>query len=149
MQLKNYTDYSLRTLIYLGSHADRVVTISEVAEAFGISRNHLMKVAHKLSLLGYVRSVPGPKGGMSLARDPEAINVGEVIRQMEKNFDIVECFNATKNTCYLSPTCVLKGILADAMKLFLSSLEQYTLKDLLFAKSGDKTNHSLESVEPP
>lgn len=131
MHLKSYTDYSLRILIYLGVHTDRTVTIGEVAEAFQISRNHLMKVAQQLAALGYVRSTPGPKGGMSLARPPQEINVGEVIRRMENNFHIVECFDVANDCCYLSPNCRLKGVIGDALKLFLGSLEQYTLKDIL------------------
>jgi Rrf2 family nitric oxide-sensitive transcriptional repressor len=131
MQLKSYTDYSLRVLIYLGLNPQRLVTIAEVAGVFCISRNHLMKVAQQLSASGYIRSVPGKKGGMTLAHPPEAINLGEVVRRMEGNFNVVECFNVDHNTCCIVPACTLKYILREALNRFLENLDRYTLKDLL------------------
>ncbi len=131
MQLTSYTDYSLRILLYLGINPDRLVTIAEVARVFGISRNHLMKVAQKLSLCGYVRSVPGKNGGMALASAPETINLGEVVRRMESGFDVVECFNASKNTCCIQPACLLQGVFRQAMEQFLATLDRYTLQDIL------------------
>jgi Rrf2 family nitric oxide-sensitive transcriptional repressor len=131
MQLKSYTDYALRVLLYLGIHPDRLVTIAEVAGVFGISRNHLMKVAQKLSVCGFVRSVPGKKGGMALARAPEAINLGEVVRKMESDFDLVECFRGQKNGCCIQPACLLQGVFRQATEQFLAALDRYTLRDIL------------------
>jgi len=131
MQLKSYTDYSLRTLIYLALNPERLVTIAEVAHVFGLSRNHLMKVAQQLANCGYVRSVPGKNGGMALARSPEAINVGDVVRRMESGFEVVECFSPRKSSCCIQPACFLKGIFREAMEQFLASLDRYTLGDVL------------------
>ena len=131
MQLKRYTDFSLRVLIYLGLHRDRRVTIAEIAKAFDISRNHLMKVAQSLTAFGFLHSVPGKKGGLALAREPEAINLGQVVRQMEGNFDIVECFNLPENRCRILPACTLKALLADATECFLQRLDRHTVQDLL------------------
>lgn len=131
MQLKNYTDYSLRTLIYLAINPDRLVTIAEVAQVFGLSRNHLMKVAQQLANCGYVRSVSGKNGGMTLARPPEAINLGDVVRRMENCFDVVECLSPRKSSCCIEPACLLKGIFREAMEQFLASLDRYTLGDVL------------------
>ena len=131
MQLKSYTDYSLRVLIYLGLHPERLVTIGEIAAVFRISRNHLMKVSQGLAALGCLRSVPGKKGGLALARAPQEINLGSVVRRMEGNFEIVECFNPESNSCRILPGCALRGILGEAMNGFLHFLDRYTLEDLL------------------
>ena len=93
MQLTRFTDYSLRVLVFLGAHPDRLCTISETAEAYGISANHLMKVVSRLSSVGYIETVRGKGGGMRLSRAPKMINIGDVVRHMEDRFDIVECFN--------------------------------------------------------
>lgn len=135
MQLKSYTDYSLRMLIYLGLNAGRMVTIAEVAENFDISKNHLMKVAQRLSALGYVRSLPGKRGGMMLNRDASDIRLGDVVRSMESNFELAECFGVNKRVCSISPACTLKGILDDALRQFLANLDRYTLADLLVHKT--------------
>lgn len=149
MQLKRYTDYSLRVLIYLGLHRDRLVTIAEIAAAFDISRNHLMKVVQNLAASGFVRSVPGKNGGLALARNPADINLGQVIRQMEGNFDIVECFNPDENTCRILPVCSLKALLHDATDRFLESLGQYTIQDLLKRKGALSRLTSPEHTETP
>jgi len=136
MHLKRYTDFSLRVLIYLGLHRGRLVTIAEIADAFDISRNHLMKIAQRLTAAGFVRGVPGKNGGLALARNPETINLGQVIRQMEGNFDIVECFNADENGCRILPICNLKTLLGDALDRFLETLDQYSVQDLLQHKGA-------------
>lgn len=136
MHLKRYTDFSLRVLIYLGLHRDRLVTIAEIASGFDISRNHLMKVAQNLTASGFVRSVPGKNGGLALARNPADINLGQVVRQMEGRFDIVECFNPEDNRCRILPVCCLKTLLGDATDRFLETLDQYTIQDLLKRKGA-------------
>lgn len=131
MQLTLFTDYSLRVLIFLGAHADRLCTISEVAEAYRISGNHLMKVVNRLSSAGYVETVRGKGGGMRLSRVPNMINLGDVVRHTEDRFDIVECFNEKQQDCPLLPACTLRSILVDAHRNFMATLDRHTLQDVL------------------
>ena len=130
MHLKRYTDYSLRVLIYLGLHQDRLVTIAEIAGTFQISKNHLMKVVKDLVAAGFVHSVKGKSGGLRLGHDPELINIGAVVRRMESDFALVEC-HGQHNTCRILPACQLKPILSDAGERFLEALDAYTLLDVL------------------
>jgi Rrf2 family nitric oxide-sensitive transcriptional repressor len=131
MQLSVFTDYSLRVLMFLGAHPDRLSTISEIAEAYGISRNHLMKVVNRLSSVGYIETIRGKGGGMRLSRAPKMINLGDVVRHMEDRFDIVECFNEKYQDCPLLPACTLRSVLADAHRNFMATLDRHTLQDVL------------------
>ena len=131
MQLTRFTDYSLRVLVFLGAHPDRLCTISETAEAYRISGNHLMKVVNRLSSGGYIETVRGKGGGMRLSRAPNMINLGDVVRHMEERFDIVECFNEKHQDCPLLPACALRSILADAHRNFMATLDRHTLQDVL------------------
>ena len=131
MQLTQFTDYSLRALIYLGVHTDRLCTISEIARAYRVSENHMMKVVQRLSGAGYIETVRGKGGGVRLAREAGLINLGEVVRDMEERFDIVECFNSEQQDCPLLPACTLKSVLADARRNFLATLDARTLKDIV------------------
>lgn len=131
MQLTLYADYSLRVLLFLGLQPDRLSTINEIAESYHISRNHLVKVVHNLGQLGYINTTRGRNGGMSLARAPESINIGEVVRKTEVSFDLVECFNMVSNTCPIAPVCALKTALMEAQCAFLKVLDRYTLADVL------------------
>ncbi len=130
MQLTQYTDYSLRTLIYLGLK-DETATIGEIADFYKISKNHLVKVVHNLSLKGFIASTRGKGGGLRLAKTPDEINIGEVVRNTEPHFHVVECFNPEAQPCAVAPLCVLKSVLANATRDFLNTLSQYTLADLL------------------
>lgn len=132
MRVTHYTDYSLRVLIYLGLRPDERSTIREISEAYGISRNHLMKVVQQLAGNGYVRSVRGVGGGLNLSHDPEDIRIGEVVRVMEPDLGLVECFRSD-NQCVITPGCRLKGMFADALEHFLQALNRHTLADLLGA----------------
>jgi Rrf2 family nitric oxide-sensitive transcriptional repressor len=131
MQLTRYTDYALRVLMYVGIHTDRMVTIAEVADVFGMSHNHLMKVVQELSAQGYVKSTRGKNGGIELGRAPEAINIGEVVRHMESNFYVVECLDPERSLCRIIPGCTLKKALQEAVSAFQEVLNRYTLADLL------------------
>lgn len=133
MHLTRYTDYSLRVLIYLGTHQDKLATISEIATYHGISRNHLMKVVHQLGTNGYIATLRGKGGGIKLARPPEKIVVGDVVRSMEETMNIVECFEpgASASACILASACQLKSALSEAMQSFLVTLDLYTLADLV------------------
>ena len=131
MRLTTFSDYSLRVLIYLGSAPERLATIEQVAAAYGISGNHLMKVVHYLAQRGYIETVRGKGGGMRLARAPEAINVGEVIRATEDSLALVECFEPGETDCRIARVCVLKQALREALKAFLAVLDRYTLADLI------------------
>ena len=147
MQLTLYTDYSLRVLVYLGLKGESLSTISEIARHYGISRNHLVKVVHNLAGHGYVRTSRGKGGGMRLARPPEEINIGEVVRHTEGTFNIVECFDTEGSGCPITPICKLKGVLYRATRSFLEVLDQYTLADVL--KNSEELSRVLAVIQPP
>jgi len=131
MQLTRFTDYSLRVLIYLGAHPGRLCTISEIADAYRISENHLMKVVNRLATAGYIETVRGKGGGMQLSRAPKMINIGAVVRDMEERFDIVECFDEARQDCPLLPACALRSVLADARRNFMATVDRYSLADVI------------------
>lgn len=130
MRLTTYTDYTLRTLIYLALEPDRLSRIADIARAYDISENHLMKVVHHLGLAGYVETLRGKRGGLRLAMPPAAINLGEVVRRMEPDLDLVPCFSPD-GTCRIRSVCGLKGVLGEALGAFLEVLDRRTLADLV------------------
>ncbi len=130
MRLTRYTDYAMRVLLYLGAQPDRVCSIAEIARAYGISQNHLMKVAHDLGKAGYVEGIRGRSGGIRLARPADAINVGAVVRHTEEGFELAEC-----GDCVIAPACGLTGALAEALAAFMKVLDGHTLADLLKKRS--------------
>jgi Rrf2 family nitric oxide-sensitive transcriptional repressor len=129
VHLTQFSDYSLRLALYLACHAERVVSVDEVSRAFGISRNHLVKVVQTLTDLGLVEALRGRGGGMHLAMRPWEINVGWLIRRTEPHLNLVECFDPATNTCPIAPACGLKGALQRAQQAFLKVLDEYTLAD--------------------
>lgn len=131
MHLTQFSDYSLRLVIYLACHPEKVASADEVSRAFGISRNHLVKVVQTLTELGVVEAQRGRGGGMRLAMPPATINVGWLIRRSEPHFDLVECFNPEANSCPIAPACGLKGVLQLAQEAFLGVLDRYNLEQLL------------------
>lgn len=131
MRLTDYTDYSLRTLMYLGLNRDRLVTIQDIADTYDISKSHLMKVVHQLGLAGLVETIRGRSGGLRLGMEPEEINIGAVVRRTEPDFMMVECFDRQISECILSPSCELQGVLRKATTAYLSVLDEVTLADLL------------------
>lgn len=130
MHLTTYTDYSLRVLIRLALTPARLSTIAEIADAYAISEHHLMKVVHELGLAGYIETIRGRGGGLRLARNPAEITVGEVVRRMEPDLNLVACFRADQ-TCTISAACTLTAVLGEALGAFLEVLDRYTLADLV------------------
>ena len=142
MRLTAYTDYTLRTLMYLGANRDRLVTIQNIAELHGISKNHLMKVVHQLVLSGMVETVRGRNGGLKLHKEPGDINIGEVVRNSETDFFMAECFDRESNTCVYAPSCALKGVLSSATAAYLDVLDGVTLADLI-KKNGARGSRNV------
>ncbi len=136
MRLTTFTDYSLRVLMYAGLHRDRLVTIAEMAQDYGISANHLMKVVHFLAQQGYLETTRGKGGGIRLANDPAAINLGDLVLHTESNNVLVECFSPATSRCRLLPACLLQGVLHEAQEAFYKVLGGYTLADLLVQPRG-------------
>lgn len=131
MQLKRYTDYSLRVLIYLGVNPERVVSVNEIAQAYDISRNHLLKVVNGLLEQGLVVTYRGKNGGLQLARQAEKINVGEVVRYMEGNDRVINCHEPA---CPIAPACHLQRALQEAHQAFYRTLGGYSLANLIKGK---------------
>ena len=148
MQLTMYTDYSLRVLIYLALTDGEITTISEIAERYGVSKNHLVKVAHNLGKLGYVKTIRGRSGGIQLEGQPGQINLGRVVRDVESNFALVECFDSSKVGCPIIPACTLKGVLQDAQQAFMQVLDSYTLSDLVANKDALKSELGMSPSDP-
>jgi Rrf2 family nitric oxide-sensitive transcriptional repressor len=131
MQITSYTDYALRVLLYLGMSSNKQANITEIAEFYNISRNHLVKIVHQLGSKGFVTTTRGKGGGLSLQRPAEMINIGDVVRSMETHFNWVECFDPTQQSCRLLPGCGLKQLLARAGNSYLQVLDASTLADML------------------
>ena len=136
MRLTTYTDYALRTLMYLAAHRTQLVTIQDIADAHDIAKNHLTKVVHQLGLLGHVESLRGRNGGLRLGMEPADINIGEVVRSTEPDFYMAECFNPDKNRCLMSGACILKDTLHTATQAYLAVLDGVTLADLMKNEDG-------------
>lgn len=131
MRLTSFTDYTLRTLLYLCAHRDRLVTIQDIADMHAISKNHLMKVVYQLGLSGLVETVRGRNGGLRLAHEPKDINIGKLVRETESDFQMAECFDRETNTCPLTGNCRLKSALGEATQAYLDVLDKLTLQDML------------------
>jgi Rrf2 family transcriptional regulator, nitric oxide-sensitive transcriptional repressor len=126
MRLTTFSDYTLRVLMYLALHPNRFVTIPEIAAAFGVSANHLMKVVQQLAASGDVVTLRGPHGGLRLGRPPDAIHVGSVIRASESDMALAPC-----SECIIQPACGLTGVLDQAIAAFMAVLDAYTVADLV------------------
>ncbi len=130
MQLTAFTDYALRILVYAAARPDERCLTADVASAYGISRHHVVKVVNGLQHLGYIETTRGRSGGFMLARSPEHIRVGDVVRRTESSM-LVECFDRHTNTCPLAQACGLKGALAEAFAAFLAVLDRYTIAEMV------------------
>ena len=139
MRLTSFTDYTLRSLMYLGMNRDKLVTIQEIADLHDISKNHLTKVIHQLGASGLVETVRGRHGGLRLNREPEDINIGDVVRDSESDFYIAECFESDPGHCAFLRDCALKRKLSEATEAFLHVLDGMTLADILPGAGGNKS----------
>lgn len=131
MQLTAFTDYALRMLMGLGAVAPEKLTVGQLSAAYGISVHHLLKVANELAALGYVETIRGKSGGVRLAKSPDDICIGAVVRAVEPEFGVVPCLRTGDAPCVIAPACRLKRVLASATERFLLELDQHTLADLL------------------
>jgi Rrf2 family nitric oxide-sensitive transcriptional repressor len=131
MRLTTFTDYSLRVLIYLATQPVERATIAQVATAFQVSENHLVKVVHFLGKQGWLTTVRGKGGGLELGMPPEAMIVGRVVRETEGLSQLAECFGDTDGDCAIAPNCRLRGVLGEAIQAFYAVLDKYTLAHLV------------------
>ena len=133
MQITRYADYSIRVLIYLALTQNELTTIQQISDHYHISKNHLMKIVQDLNVRGYITAIRGKNGGIKLKGKPESINLGKLIREIECDSNLVECFG-NNNQCVITPSCQLKNIFAEALDSFFTTLVQYTLQDLVNEK---------------
>jgi Rrf2 family nitric oxide-sensitive transcriptional repressor len=130
--------------LFLGFHHNSNTTITEIANYYKISRNHLVKIVHNLSMLGYIKTTRGKGGGLRLAVSPDSISIGDIVRKMEPNFNIVECFDKNEMPCMIEDLCQLKSVLNNAKQQFLSVLDQHTLAQAI--KNKQTTVHPVEFI---
>lgn len=144
MRLTQYTDYALRVLIFLGSRDDGLSSIAEIARAYDISQNHLMKVVQHLGQLGYIETLRGRNGGIRLGLPAEQIVIGELVRQTEGDMDLVDC-----SSCAIAGPCKLPSVFREATLAFLTVLDKYTLNDLLDQRNDLRDLLHLSAGEQP
>ncbi|PHZ84773.1 Rrf2 family transcriptional regulator [Paremcibacter congregatus] len=147
MHLTYHTDYALRLLMLLAVEDARLHTIAEIARRYGVSRNHMMKISRTLVAAGFITPVRGRNGGLKLAAPAEKINLGAVISVTEDNFNLVECFDAERNSCVISANCGLRNPLRHALQAFLETLRKYTLQDLITIPGSYKDLRTLFGTE--
>ena len=148
MHLTLHTDYALRMLMFLALEPGRPRTIEDIATRYGISRNHLMKVAQTLVQAGFVESLRGRGGGLRLAREPATLKLGDIVRATEDGFALVECFG-TRNTCIVSAACGLRNPLQEALGAFIGVLDRYTVADLVSRPATARRMQRLLSTASP
>jgi len=130
MRLQLHTDYALRTLVFLAASEGGRVRVADIAAAYGISHPHLLKVANHLAHLGYVDATRGRGGGLLLARTPAQIRIGEIVRALEGTEGILPCLGSAPGECAIEPSCMLRGVMAEAQEAFFATLDQYTLAQM-------------------
>jgi Rrf2 family transcriptional regulator, nitric oxide-sensitive transcriptional repressor len=134
MRLTDYTDYTLRVLMFCALHPERSVTIAELADSHAVSKNHLMKIVNDLARQGLLQTTRGRGGGLRLLKPAADIRIGDVVRQTETDFRLVECFDSAHDTCTLTPNCQLKGVFGKALQSYLDELDKVTLADVTRAR---------------
>lgn len=138
MRLTSFTDYSVRVLIYAAKKDGELASIREVSEAYEISSNHLMKVVHLLGKGGFLHTVRGKNGGFRLGKEPKDINIGAVIRYTEDDLTIVDCMSSNEDSCSLKDECRFGDVMGEALQAFLTTVDKYTLEDLIVGKETMK-----------
>jgi Rrf2 family transcriptional regulator, nitric oxide-sensitive transcriptional repressor len=147
MQLTLYSDYSLRILLYLSRMPKATATIAEIADFYKISKNHLVKVVHRLVQLGFVTSTRGKGGGIQLAKPADEITFADVVMKTEPNFHLAECFNEKTNACVITDVCRLKEVLHQAVQAFFSVLAHYTLAEGSKRTLAKKITYHLDTTK--
>lgn len=147
MHLTLHADYSLRVLLYLANRHERLVTTQEISQAYGISKHHLVRVVQSLGAGGFVDILAGRTGGIRLAKEPQQIRIGDVVRATEPGFRMVECFDSQSNTCPIVAVCGLQGVLGGALQAFFDVLDKYTLADLVHSGGQEEFASHLFPVE--
>lgn len=143
MRLAEYTDYTLRVLMYCAARPQQLVTISELAERHEVSRNHLMKIVTDLGRQGVLETTRGRGGGLRLLKDPSKIRIGDVVRASETDFRLVECFDPGTNQCTLTPSCRLKGLFNAALRAYFRELDGMTLADMVVPVSAPSSGRAM------
>ncbi len=147
MRLAEYTDYTLRVLMYCAAHRDERVTIATLAERHGLSKNHLMKIVNDLARQGLLETTRGRGGGLRLVEDPARIRIGDIVRACETDFRLVECFDPATDACTLSPSCRLKHLFDSALRAYFKTLDAATLADI--ALRADPKGAPVTGALPP
>jgi len=147
MRLTDYTDYTLRVLMFCAIHPERSVTIAELAESHSVSKNHLMKIVNDLARQGLLQTTRGRGGGLRLLKAAADIRIGDVVRQSETDFRLVECFDSTYNACTLTVHCQLKQVFKTALQSYLAELDKVTLADVTRATPGSRSVSTVSVSE--
>ncbi len=129
MHLTRFTDYGLRTLIYLALRPDGLASIAEISAAYGISENHMIKVVHHLGQARLIETIRGRNGGLRLARPAAEVGLGDVVRASEPSLALVEC--QAGQACSIGGLCRLQGIMDEALEAMLAVLDRYSLADVI------------------
>jgi len=149
MRLTDYTDYTLRVLMFCALNPERSVTIAELAQSHAVSKNHLMKIVNDLARQGLLQTTRGRGGGLRLLKKPQDINIGAVVRQTETDFRLVECFDASFNTCSLTAQCQLKHVFSTALKSYMAELDKVSLADVTRTTAVLQAPNSRHPVRVP
>jgi len=139
MRLTDYTDYTLRVLMFCAVRPERPITIAEIAQSHAVSKNHLMKIVNDLARQGILHTTRGRGGGLRLLKPASEIRIGDVVRNSETDFRMVECFDAASNSCNLSAHCKLKSVIGRALEAYLAELDSVTLADITQANFTNRT----------
>lgn len=151
MRLTDYTDYSLRVLMYCAIQPERSVTIAELAQSHGVSKNHLMKVVNDLARQGFLQTTRGRGGGLRLLKPANEIRIGDVVRLTETDFRMVECFDASFNACTLTGNCQLRQVFKTALASYLAELDKVTLADITapLQAAGNISTVAVSQIKRP